>query len=118
MSNSDFGYLIIGDGTSGLVLAARLVEDPAGRVCVLEAGQDITAQTDIMVPIVAGFACKIWRAASPISTGGSDERRPCVRYIMAGAKITFKLFSQTQAFTFGGSSTYGEVTSWRINVVI
>ncbi|KAJ7766704.1 alcohol oxidase [Mycena metata] len=55
MTNSHFDYLIIGGGTSGLVVATRLVEDPAIRVCVLEAGEDITAQTDIMVP---GFAFK------------------------------------------------------------
>ncbi|KAJ7171994.1 alcohol oxidase [Mycena filopes] len=53
MSNSEFDYVIIGGGTSGLVVATRLVEDPAIRVCVLEAGQDITAQRDIMVPGLA-----------------------------------------------------------------
>lgn len=50
MNLSDFDYVVIGGGTSGLVLATRLVEDPAIRVCVLEAGEDITAQRDIMVP--------------------------------------------------------------------
>ncbi|KAJ7145752.1 hypothetical protein C8R44DRAFT_567331, partial [Mycena epipterygia] len=50
MNLNNFDYVVIGGGTSALVLATRLVEDLAIRVCVLEAGEDITAQRDIMVP--------------------------------------------------------------------
>ena len=34
-----FDYVIIGGGTAGLVLAARLTENPAVQVVVLEAGE-------------------------------------------------------------------------------
>ena len=33
-----FDYVIIGAGSAGSVLANRLGEDPASRICVLEAG--------------------------------------------------------------------------------
>ncbi|HEY6575113.1 MAG TPA: GMC family oxidoreductase N-terminal domain-containing protein, partial [Mycobacterium sp.] len=36
---TDFDYLVIGGGTSGCVLAARLSSDPRTRVLLLEAGQ-------------------------------------------------------------------------------
>ena len=37
-SDASFDYVIVGAGTAGCVLAGRLSEDPATRVCVIEAG--------------------------------------------------------------------------------
>ncbi|KAJ7482022.1 alcohol oxidase [Mycena latifolia] len=50
-----FDYIVVGGGTSGLVVAARLVEDPTIRVCVVEAGGDVSSQLDTIVP---GFGFK------------------------------------------------------------
>ncbi|WP_213880350.1 GMC family oxidoreductase N-terminal domain-containing protein [Pseudomonas sp. dw_358] len=39
-----FDYLILGGGSAGCVLAARLSQDPLKQVCLIEAGRDISAQ--------------------------------------------------------------------------
>ena len=40
---SEFDYVIVGAGSAGCVLAARLSEDPDARVCLIEAGPPDTA---------------------------------------------------------------------------
>ncbi|WP_162069606.1 GMC family oxidoreductase N-terminal domain-containing protein [Burkholderia sp. THE68] len=40
-----FDYLILGGGSAGCVLAARLSEDARANVCLVEAGRDISART-------------------------------------------------------------------------
>jgi choline dehydrogenase len=45
-----YDYVIVGGGTAGLTLAARLTEDPNIRVGVIEAGQNRLADPNILVP--------------------------------------------------------------------
>ncbi len=48
-----FDYIIIGGGSAGCVLAARLSEDPAVNVCLVEAGG---ADTSVLIHCPAGLA--------------------------------------------------------------
>ncbi|KAI9667974.1 MAG: hypothetical protein M1821_000794 [Bathelium mastoideum] len=50
MSSEAYDIVIIGGGTSGLVLANRLSEDPHLQVVVLESGQDRTADPNTLTP--------------------------------------------------------------------
>lgn len=43
-------YVIVGGGTSGLVVANRLTENPNVHVIVLEAGEDTTADPRVNIP--------------------------------------------------------------------
>ncbi|KDQ20129.1 hypothetical protein BOTBODRAFT_27543 [Botryobasidium botryosum FD-172 SS1] len=46
----EFDYVIAGGETAGLVLAARLSEDPSVTVCVLEAGGNNLNEPEILIP--------------------------------------------------------------------
>jgi choline dehydrogenase-like flavoprotein len=45
-----FDFIIIGGGTSGLVVAARLSEDPTIQVLVLEAGENHLENPQVNIP--------------------------------------------------------------------
>lgn len=45
-----FDFVIVGGGTSGLVLASRLSQDPKLKVLVIESGDDQTEDPRVNVP--------------------------------------------------------------------
>jgi choline dehydrogenase len=51
----EYDYVIVGAGTAGCVLAARLTEDPGVTVCLIEAGPRDT-HPSIQVPALVGVA--------------------------------------------------------------
>lgn len=46
----DFDYVVVGGGTAGLVVAARLTEDPNVKVGVLEAGENRMYDPNVQAP--------------------------------------------------------------------
>ncbi|KAL4965166.1 GMC family oxidoreductase [Aspergillus stella-maris] len=62
-----YDYVVIGGGTSGLAIAARLAEDPGVTVAVIEAGGHYEVEEGIM-SIIPGFA-----AAANTGTDPSDD---------------------------------------------
>jgi choline dehydrogenase-like flavoprotein len=49
-ASKTFDFVVVGGGTAGLALAARLTEDPELTVGVLEAGQNRIVDPNILVP--------------------------------------------------------------------
>ena len=48
MAADEFDYVVVGGGTAGAVVAARLSEDPGRRVCLIEAGPSDLAYDEVL----------------------------------------------------------------------
>lgn len=96
MSGEEADYIVVGGGSAGCVLAARLSEDPGVRVALVEAGGE---STGFMVQMPVGFAkmlvddrydWKYWQLPDPSINGR--------RFIWSGGRMLG-----------GGSSINGQV---------
>jgi choline dehydrogenase-like flavoprotein len=66
-----FDYIVIGGGSAGCVLASRLTEDPAIKVCLLEAGG-----SDSSVLIHCPPALRCWPRTAPPTGPSTPCRSP------------------------------------------
>jgi choline dehydrogenase len=86
-SDAAFDYIIVGAGTAGCVLAARLSEDPHTRVCLLEAGGPAN-RAIIQVPALVGVAIAsralTWGLHTEPQTALNNRRIPLPRGKVVG----------------------------------
>lgn len=71
--SQDYDYVVVGGGTAGLCVAARLTENPEVSVAVLEAGKDLMDDPQVSTP---SLYPTMVRTSTPliISTAVQDER--------------------------------------------
>lgn len=97
MASPSPDYIIIGGGTSGLVVANRLSEDPAVQVLVLEAGDDLTADPRVNVPafwtsLIGSDATWQYQTVPQPGLGGRSIRAPQGKALGGSSAINGQAF--------------------------
>jgi choline dehydrogenase-like flavoprotein len=118
---TDFDYVIVGAGSAGCVLAARLSEDPSARVAVLEAGSEDT-QPEIHVPAAFPALFKSswdWDLEGEPEPGLDDRRLYLPRGKMLGgcSSINAMIYVRGNRADYDGWAAAG-CTGWSYDEVL
>jgi choline dehydrogenase len=94
-AREEFDYKIVGAGSAGCVLAARLSQDPNVRVALLEAGgQDDAPEIDMPVAFPQLFKTKYdWDFATEPEQGLGERRI----YLPRGRMLAMRNFQRSLA---------------------
>ena len=93
-----FDYVIVGGGSAGCVLAARLSRNPAVRVCLIEAGK---RDTNPLIHMPVGFAKMTtgpltWGLVTTPQEHANNRQIPYVqaRVLGGGSSINAEVFTR------------------------
>ncbi|KAJ7058084.1 aryl-alcohol-oxidase from pleurotus Eryingii [Mycena amicta] len=89
IANKQYDYIVVGAGTAGAVVAARISQLPAVKVLVIEAGLlDNGTQSDLLsIPLLAGQAANTiydWNYTTVPQTGLDGNKIPLPRGFVVG----------------------------------
>lgn len=99
MTDLEFDYVIVGGGSSGCALAARLSEDPALRVCLVEAGGDgrtFLIDTPMMLAVTVPRAIHNWAFVTvpQAGLGGRRGYQPRGRALGGSSAINAMIYTR------------------------
>ena len=108
----DFDYVIVGGGSAGCVLAARLSEDPAVSVCLLEAGP---VDSSVLLHCPAGLALLAktgdanWKFETVPQAGFSGRRgyQPRGKVLGGSSSVNAMIYVRGQAEDYDGWAAAG-----------
>ncbi len=118
----DFDYVIVGGGSAGCVLAARLSEAPAVRVCLVEAG----AHDDsilVKVPLGAGLMVptriRNWafQTVPQAGLGGRRGYQPRGKTLGGSSSINAMIYARGHASDYDDWAAQG-AAGWSWNEVL
>ncbi|OTB09511.1 putative GMC oxidoreductase [Hypoxylon sp. CI-4A] len=107
MDSELYDFIIVGGGTAGLVLAARLSEDPTQQILVLEAGSDHSEDPRVKIPAFysALLASEVdWDFKSELQPGLNGRQMNLNQVNSKASSFLFLAASFSEGKALGGTS--------------
>ena len=117
-----FDYVIVGAGSAGCALAARLSEDPSVRVCLLESGPP---DRSVLIKVPAGFALlarrgnATWRLETEPQPGLGGRRgyQPRGRVLGGSSAVNAMIYVRGHRTDYDGWAAQGNA-GWSYDEVL